>query len=255
MAGAPGFEPGIAGPKPAALPLGYAPLRPEYKCGPRPGSAAIREQDEERDHREQRDDRDRHGLDEAERERHAEDDQLGGGQDPADLADDVRPARASREPPEPACDEREQDCLPPAEDANQVQDPLDGREAQCDAEATQPEPAARPRGPVLDRVRHLDPSYQAGPATHVRPSRLSAEQASSAAALSSNSPYTTGPAPLTSARNAPSARSAAACAERARSFGGSPARSRGTRMCASARRKASTRAAYPSAPPRASNAS
>ena len=26
MAGAPGFEPGIAGPKPAALPLGYAPL-------------------------------------------------------------------------------------------------------------------------------------------------------------------------------------------------------------------------------------
>src|SRR6202030_3650708 len=27
-AGAPGFEPGIAGPKPAALPLGYAPLRP-----------------------------------------------------------------------------------------------------------------------------------------------------------------------------------------------------------------------------------
>src|SRR3954470_24990500 len=27
MAGAPGFEPGIAGPKPAALPLGYAPPR------------------------------------------------------------------------------------------------------------------------------------------------------------------------------------------------------------------------------------
>src|SRR5213079_1598949 len=31
-AGAPGFEPGIAGPKPAALPLGYAPLR--YVCRP-----------------------------------------------------------------------------------------------------------------------------------------------------------------------------------------------------------------------------
>src|SRR3954463_12369111 len=28
MAGAPGFEPGIAGPKPAALPLGYAPPHP-----------------------------------------------------------------------------------------------------------------------------------------------------------------------------------------------------------------------------------
>ena len=35
MAGAPGFEPGIAGPKPAALPLGYAPLRAEYRCGRR----------------------------------------------------------------------------------------------------------------------------------------------------------------------------------------------------------------------------
>jgi hypothetical protein len=27
LAGAPGFEPGIAGPKPAALPLGYAPIK------------------------------------------------------------------------------------------------------------------------------------------------------------------------------------------------------------------------------------
>src|SRR5947207_3411900 len=35
-AGAPGFEPGIAGPKPAALPLGYAP--PPYVCRPRTGS-------------------------------------------------------------------------------------------------------------------------------------------------------------------------------------------------------------------------
>ena len=31
MAGAPGFEPGIAGPKPAALPLGYAPVHFEYR--------------------------------------------------------------------------------------------------------------------------------------------------------------------------------------------------------------------------------
>src|SRR5271155_1499626 len=45
MAGEPGFEPGIAGPKPAALPLGYAPLRPEYKCrraSARPGQARGR---------------------------------------------------------------------------------------------------------------------------------------------------------------------------------------------------------------------
>ena len=39
MAGAPGFEPGIAGPKPAALPLGYAPLRREYRRGPGPRRA------------------------------------------------------------------------------------------------------------------------------------------------------------------------------------------------------------------------
>ena len=39
MAGAPGFEPGIAGPKPAALPLGYAPLATEYRRGPGPPRA------------------------------------------------------------------------------------------------------------------------------------------------------------------------------------------------------------------------
>ena len=32
MAGAPGFEPGIAGPKPAALPLGYAPEAAKYSA-------------------------------------------------------------------------------------------------------------------------------------------------------------------------------------------------------------------------------
>ena len=55
MAGAPGFEPGIAGPKPAALPLGYAPLgRGDESSGGRGGhdSATTREEDE-------RDDRDR----------------------------------------------------------------------------------------------------------------------------------------------------------------------------------------------------
>ena len=41
MAGAPGFEPGIAGPKPAALPLGYAPLIgvPSLAHGPRKSKA------------------------------------------------------------------------------------------------------------------------------------------------------------------------------------------------------------------------
>src|SRR5262245_1548381 len=43
MAGAPGFEPGIAGPKPAALPLGYAPLRREYRRAD-PSSAPVRDE-------------------------------------------------------------------------------------------------------------------------------------------------------------------------------------------------------------------
>ena len=46
MAGAPGFEPGIAGPKPAALPLGYAPvnlsdLNPSRRSRRRTTSATI----------------------------------------------------------------------------------------------------------------------------------------------------------------------------------------------------------------------
>ena len=41
MAGAPGFEPGIAGPKPAALPLGYAPLRAEYRPQSPPAGASV----------------------------------------------------------------------------------------------------------------------------------------------------------------------------------------------------------------------
>ena len=37
LAGAPGFEPGITGPKPVALPLGYAPVNREAECTPPPG--------------------------------------------------------------------------------------------------------------------------------------------------------------------------------------------------------------------------
>ena len=50
MAGAPGFEPGIAGPKPAALPLGYAPRIGRWSIGAsHPGSAAVEQEDDERD--------------------------------------------------------------------------------------------------------------------------------------------------------------------------------------------------------------
>src|SRR5437764_7545998 len=55
MAGAPGFEPGIAGPKPAALPLGYAPSIAPGSIGAllRPGRAVpVHEQQDDRDRRE-----------------------------------------------------------------------------------------------------------------------------------------------------------------------------------------------------------
>src|SRR5438067_948179 len=41
MAGAPGFEPGIAGPKPAALPLGYAPPHSSIGTARRRHRAAL----------------------------------------------------------------------------------------------------------------------------------------------------------------------------------------------------------------------
>jgi hypothetical protein len=69
LAGAPGFEPGITGPKPVALPLGYAPVNREAECTPQPGcttrrvahhavsrhlacSSPIQKEHGERDHRE-----------------------------------------------------------------------------------------------------------------------------------------------------------------------------------------------------------
>jgi hypothetical protein len=42
LAGAPGFEPGITGPKPVALPLGYAPVNREAECTPPPGCTTRR---------------------------------------------------------------------------------------------------------------------------------------------------------------------------------------------------------------------
>src|SRR5579863_5258724 len=87
MAGAPGFEPGIAGPKPAALPLGYAPLGAEYRRDPsrRPPRSvliALREQDHERDDGDDRDGGDRGPLDDEEEDRDEHGERLRGREDP-----------------------------------------------------------------------------------------------------------------------------------------------------------------------------
>ncbi len=66
MAGAPGFEPGITGPKPVALPLGHAPLTLELtletRCGTNtlPAVAEERPERHDHDHSEQHDRKRRH---------------------------------------------------------------------------------------------------------------------------------------------------------------------------------------------------
>ena len=116
MAGAGGFEPPVTGPKPVALPLGYAPPQLEYRRGLE-RSPAIHEQHDEQDRRHQDEDDDREELGDLPEHRDDHRDQLGGGEDPGDLAErvvagatgdeDVEGDRGPREredpePPEPA---------------------------------------------------------------------------------------------------------------------------------------------------------
>src|SRR5204862_6174584 len=70
VAGAPGFEPGIAGPKPAALPLGYAPR------SVRTTLAAVGEEDDERDDRQDRDCEDREAADQRDEHGYQRDENL-----------------------------------------------------------------------------------------------------------------------------------------------------------------------------------
>src|SRR3954451_10529906 len=109
MAGAPGFEPGIAGPKPAALPLGYAPQCGEY----RRRLPAFSEEEEQRDDREDRDHSDREELQDPEGDRRAEAEQLRRCEEPACFPDQVGTAAAAAAPPEGDPDRREDDGLPP----------------------------------------------------------------------------------------------------------------------------------------------
>ena len=93
LAGAPGFEPGITGPKPVALPLGYAPVNREAECTPPPGctrrgvarqtvsrrvasSSAIQKEHGEGDDGEQNDADDREQADEDNCHRNEHDDEL-----------------------------------------------------------------------------------------------------------------------------------------------------------------------------------
>ena len=93
LAGAPGFEPGITGPKPVALPLGYAPVNREAECTPPPGctwrpiaeaacglaptrSSSIEEEHGQGDHRERDDADDREETGENDRDGDEDDHEL-----------------------------------------------------------------------------------------------------------------------------------------------------------------------------------
>ena len=77
--------------------------------------------------------------------------------------------------------------------------------------------------------------------TSVRPARWSNPAAESASASDSKSPYTVGPAPETSARNAPALINSRESDDDARSFAGSLASSRGVLVATSASRRLSAR--------------
>src|SRR5207302_8553579 len=118
-AGAPGFEPGIAGPKPAALPLGYAP--------PFGGSLApVGKQEQERDRSEDAGQQERQP---AEDEREDDDDdreRLRGARDPRELAHRVRVGRAPPEEVEREQRERDRDYRPAGDVMEERDDdPLD----------------------------------------------------------------------------------------------------------------------------------
>ena len=123
MAGAPGFEPGITGPKPVALPLGHAPAQGN---GSLPGLPAVEQKGREGERR-ARDDCDRGEHDDGAGEhRHEHDDQLRDGRRPRDdpnvgalvLAPPGR-VRAERA-------EREDDHEPPRDRAGEDEDALEG---------------------------------------------------------------------------------------------------------------------------------
>ena len=128
MAGAPGFEPGITGPKPVALPLGHAPEQGRQSTRrPRAvrGLPPVEEERAERDDREQHDGERRHHDERSGGERHDDDEQLRDGCRPGDDPD-VRmlvlppPRRVHRERRE-----SEQDDEPPRDRAREDEDPLD----------------------------------------------------------------------------------------------------------------------------------
>ena len=88
LAGAPGFEPGITGPKPVALPLGHAPVNRDAECTRtrgRPGgggSPPVEEEHGQRDRGQSDDGHEREQAGEHDSDGDENHDQLGDGREP-----------------------------------------------------------------------------------------------------------------------------------------------------------------------------
>ena len=108
--------------------------------------------------------------------------------------------------------------------------------------------------PAGHLATHASSLASTGRVTYVAPTSATRSAARAAASCSSKRPYTVGPAPDTSALNAPTVWSSAAREDDARSLCGNAARSRGEATAANASVSAAARPANPAAPWRASKA-
>src|SRR6478752_5550213 len=188
LAGAPGFEPGITGPKPVALPLGHAPVNRDAECTRRLGragrSAPVEQQDGQCNRRQNGNEDDREDADEQESERNEHDHELRDGGEPRPRSD----ARRGVLPTDPyvqrhgagGCRHDE----PPGENADDDEDRLDGRDAKGDLQPAAAQ-TARERAlamldddaahaSTVDTARPVASACRTGATTHVWPSERNA---------------------------------------------------------------------------------
>src|SRR6266542_1299756 len=137
MAGAGGFEPPVTGPKPAALPLGYAPPSRAHRTpatGESPPAGSIEQEDCEEEEREQDEHEDRQELHDLPEQRDDQRDELRRGQDPGHLVHRRRAGSAAEQVQGDGHDRRSHDPEPPeaAEDDEQA---LDEGDQESDPEA------------------------------------------------------------------------------------------------------------------------
>src|SRR3954447_19176366 len=147
--GAPGFEPGIAGPKPAALPLGYAPPPGKGKsclCAP-----VIRKEVGEGGDGDDGDDPDRDPLEDEGEQHHEESHRLRRGCDPREMPPDVPLHRPSREDVEGEHDHADHQHGPAREIVrDRDDDALDDGGPEGELQPPLAQPTAAARAPRLD---------------------------------------------------------------------------------------------------------